>query len=112
MEETPVSIIGIVIAAILMFVVPFTLLADRNDDIAQLVTKTATASFVDNVIKTGTITTEDYKNYINDLSSSGNTYDIDIELKILDENNSKKYTIENGRSNRSKCILFFIYKSN
>ena len=56
MEDTTISIIGIIIASILMFIVPFVLLADRNDDIAQLTVQTVTADFVDNGIKTGKIT--------------------------------------------------------
>ena len=55
MEDTPVSIIGIILASVLMFIVPFVLLAERNDDISQLIINTATAEFVDNVIKTGKI---------------------------------------------------------
>ena len=51
MEETSVSIIGIIIAAILMFIVPLYTIADRNDDISQLTVQTETALFVDNIIK-------------------------------------------------------------
>ena len=52
MEETPSEIIGIFVSVALMFLVPFFLLADRNDDVSQLVVSNATASFVDNIIKT------------------------------------------------------------
>lgn len=93
MEDTPVSIIGIIVAAILMFIVPLIIIADRNDDISQLTARTVTAEFVDNIIKTGKITGQDYQNYILSLETSGNTYDLDIELKILDQNTSKIQTI-------------------
>lgn len=92
MEETTVSIIGIIIASIIMFLVPLVLIADRNDDISQLTVQTATAEFVDNIIKTGKITTEGYQQFITSLESSGNTYDIDIELKVLDENTARATT--------------------
>lgn len=95
MEETPTTIIGIVVAAVLMYLVPFFLLSDRNDDIAQLVAQSATSSFVDTVIKNGEITQDDYDRYINDLASSGNTYDLDIEVKILDKNASQNHTTNN-----------------
>ena len=71
MEETPSEIIGIFVGVALMFLVPFFLLADRSDDISQLVVSNATAKFTDNIIKTGTLTSEDYINYINELQSSG-----------------------------------------
>ena len=92
MEETTVSIIGIVIAAIIMLVVPLILIADRADDISQLVIQTATAEFVDEVIKTGKITDDTYLKYRDTLASTGNTYEIDMEVKILDENTSKIVT--------------------
>lgn len=107
MEETSVDIIGIIVAAVLMFLVPFVLIADRNDDISQLVVQTATASFVDNVIKTGKITSQDYQNYINDLQSSGNTYDVEIEVKILDKNTSKKYTEANKQIGENAYYSLF-----
>lgn len=91
MEETTVSIIGIFIAAIMMFVVPLILISDRSDDISQLVVQTATAQFVDEVIKTGKITNDKYTKFIDQLTSSGNTYEIDMEVKILDENTAKIY---------------------
>lgn len=96
MEESTVSIIGIIIAAILMFLVPLIIIADRNDDISQLTVNTLTADFVDNIIKTGKLTDKDYQNYILRLESSGNTYEVDIEIKILDENTAKRTTDANG----------------
>ena len=68
MEESTTDIIGIFAAVALMFLVPLVLLADRNDDISQLIANSATSSFVENIIKTGTITSEDYANYINQLN--------------------------------------------
>lgn len=89
MEETTVSIIGIFIGAILMLVVPLILIADRSDDVSQLVVQTRTAEFVNEIIKSGKITNDDYQKFISQLASSGNSYDVDIEIKILDENTSK-----------------------
>lgn len=92
MEETTVSIIGIVIAAIIMFIVPLILISDRSDDISQLVIQTATAEFVDEVIKTGKITDDTYQDFLDSLNATGNTYEVDIEVKILDENTAKLVT--------------------
>lgn len=94
MEDTTISIIGIFIAAIIMFIVPLILISDRADDIAQLTAQTATANFVDNVIKSGKITNDDYADFRSMLTTTGNTYDVDLELKILDTNSSKIYTIQ------------------
>ena len=96
MEDSTISIIGIVIASIIMFLVPLFTIADRNDDISQLTVQTATAQFVDNVIKTGKITQEEYQAYLLRMGSSGNTYEVDMEIMILDENPSKRYTNSTG----------------
>ena len=92
MEDTTLSVIGIMIAAIIMFIVPLILIADRSDDISQLVAQTATAEFVDEVVKSGKITNDSYQRFVYSLQSSGNTYDIDMEVKILDENPAKAVT--------------------
>lgn len=92
MEDTTVSIIGILIASVIMFIVPLILIADRSDDISQLVVQSVTAEFVDEIIKSGKITSERYEKFMNSLASTGNTYEIDIEIKFLDENTSKAVT--------------------
>lgn len=109
MEETLSEIIGIFVGVALMFLVPFFLLADRNDDISQLVVSNETAAFVDNVIKTGTITAEDYSNYQQSLNKSGNVYEIDLEVKILDKNYAQTYTNTNGQLGQNK--YYSIYTS-
>lgn len=90
MEDSTVSIVGIIIATILLFIVPLILIADRGDDISQLTVQTLTAQFVDNIIKQGKITNEEYQRFLSSLQSSGNTYEVSIELKILDENTAQR----------------------
>lgn len=97
MEDTPVSIIGIIIASVLMFIVPLIMIADRSDDISQLVVQTVTAEFIDEVIKSGKITNDSYEKFISALNSTGNTYEIDMEIKILDENTAKAVTDKDAR---------------
>ena len=94
MEDTTTSVIAIIIAAILMLLVPLVIIADRNDDLAVLSVQTLTAEFVDQIIKTGKITENQYQAYLNSLSTTGNTYEVDIEIKILDDNTSKRQTMQ------------------
>ena len=107
MEDTTLSITGIIIAAIIMFIVPLVMIADRNDDISQLLVETYTAEFVDNIIKTGKISNEDYEQYIISLGTSGNTYDVNIELKILDENPARRYTNATGATGENSYYSLF-----
>jgi len=90
MGDSVITVVAIFLAAILMFVFPLMSVAERNDDIAQLSAQTITAEFVDNARAIGKITMEDYTKFVNKLSSTGNAYDIEMEVKVLDENIGKK----------------------
>jgi len=92
MEDTAMDVVGILIGSILMFIVPLFLLADRADDVSQLVAQTATSEFVNEVIKSGQIASDTYQEFTSTLFSAGNTYDVDIEVKILDATPSKMIT--------------------
>ena len=92
MGDSFVTVIAIFLAAILMFIFPLMSMADRTDDVSQLAIQTATTDFVDKVRTTGKLTLDDYDKYIATLGSTGNTYDVEIELQILDENPGVKTT--------------------
>lgn len=92
MGDTTITIIAIFLAAILMFIFPLMAMSDRTDDISQLAVQTATTEFVDNVRTTGKLTEANYSKYIEEISSTGNSYDVELELQILDENPGKKAT--------------------
>lgn len=90
MSDTLITIIAILLAAILMFVFPLMSVAERSDDMSALSVQTATTEFVDNSRAIGKITMANYQKLVNALSATGNTYDIEMEVKILDENVGKK----------------------
>lgn len=103
-----ISIIAIMISSIIMFLSPLVLIADRSDDISQLLAQTATTEFVNEVITSGQITTDNYQRFVSSLYSSGNTYEIDMEVKILDETTAQQVTKkDNSRiGNNSYYSLF------
>lgn len=90
MENSTITVIAIILAAILMFVFPLMTLSDTSDDVSQLTVQTATSEFVDNIKKTGKLTEEDYGKFIEQISATGNAYDVELKAKILDENIAKK----------------------
>lgn len=92
MSDTLVTVIAIGISAVLMFIFPLMTMADRTDDISQLTVKTATTEFVDRIRTTGKITPDEYSKFEQNIGSTGNTYNIEIEVRILDENAGKKTT--------------------
>jgi hypothetical protein len=90
MENSTITIIAIFLAAILMFVFPLMTLSDRTDDVSQLTVQTATSEFVDNIRKTGKLTAANYEKFVEQISATGNSFDVELKATILDENIGKK----------------------
>ena len=94
MGDSLITVVVIALVAVLMFVFPLMTMSDRTDDVSQLTVDTATTEFVDNVRTTGKLTLDNYGKYVENISSTGNAYDVEMEIKVLDENPGKKtYTI-------------------
>ena len=92
MGDSLITIVAIFLAAILMFVFPLMAMSERTDDVAQLSVQTATTDFVDNVRNTGKLTADNYSKFLQTIASTGNSFDVDIEVQILDENPGVKTT--------------------
>ena len=90
MSDTLITIIAIFLAAVLMFVFPLMAVSNNQEDVTQLAVTEATQEFVNKAATKGKITQEDYDAYVQTLGATGNTYDIEIEVKVLDENPGKK----------------------
>jgi len=90
MSDTLITIIAILLAAVLMFIFPLLSVSERSDDISQLSVATATTEFVDNARATGKITMDNYTKLVSTINATGNSYDIEMEVKVLDENVGKK----------------------
>ena len=98
MGDTLITIVAIALAAVLMFVFPLMTMSDRTDDVSQLTVETATTEFVDNVRTTGKLTMDKYSKFVEDISATGNSYDVEMEIRVLDENPGKKTTqVENKK---------------
>ena len=90
MSDTLITIVAILLAAILMFIFPLLSMSERGDDISQLSVATATTEFVDNARSVGKITMDDYSELVSTIYATGNSYDVEMEVKVLDENVGKK----------------------
>jgi len=93
MSDSLATIIAIFVAVILMFIFPLMAITARNDDIVKTTVQTATTEFVQQVATEGHITKESYNDFTSKLYATGNSYDVQIEVKILDENPGKKTVI-------------------
>ena len=90
MSDTLITIVAILLAAVLMFIFPLLSVSERSDDISQLSVASATAEFVDNSRAIGKITIDNYTKLITTINATGNSYDVEMEVKVLDENIGKK----------------------
>lgn len=90
MDDTVTLIIAIVVTLVLMFMFPLMTMADKTDDMAQMSAETSTTDFVDHIRTTGKITPEEYNKFLQELNSTGNTYNVDFTIKIRDQNLGKK----------------------
>ena len=110
MGHSIITIVAIFLAAILMFIFPLMSLSERSDDIAQLSVQTTTAEFVDNIRATGKLTLDDYDKFLNTLTATGNSFDVDIQIQKLDENPGVKVT-QGQKDKIGENIYYSVYTS-
>ena len=96
MQDTVMTIIAIIVAGILLFIFPLLAVSERNNDIAQTIAKKAVADFVSEVSTTGSVTLEQYNKLLSSLNTTGNTYNVAMEVKKVDANIGNKSQWVNG----------------
>lgn len=90
MSNTTTTILALGVAVVLILIVPLGTMLDRNDNVTQESVKLIVEEFVTEVQNTGKVSRAQYQNFENELASTGNTYDVEIEIHHLDENPGKK----------------------
>lgn len=110
MSDTLITVIAIALAAVLMFVFPLMTMADRTDEVSQLTVETATTEFVDEARSIGKITQDNYTKFLENIGSTGNTYDVEIEVQVLDENPGKK-TTQTNLDKIGENVYYSVYTS-
>ena len=110
MSDTLITVIAIALAAVLMFVFPLMTMSDRTDDVSQLAVETATTDFVDEVRTTGKITPDKYSKFIENIGSTGNTYNVEMQVQVLDENPGKK-TTQSQKDKIVENVYYSVYTS-
>jgi len=91
MQNTTSTIIALVLAGVLIFIVPLVTLTGRSDNVTQQKVELIVEEFVTEIMNTGKLTRAKYQDLESELDSTGNnSYSIEIEIKHLDENPGKK----------------------
>lgn len=109
MDDILTSIIGIGLSVVLMFIFPLMSMTERTDDISQLTAEIATSEFVEDIRRTGRIEPKRYEQFLDNLGSTGNTYNVEIEARILDENPTRKITQTSGTQGDN--VYYSVYTS-
>ena len=90
MSDTFITIMAVIIVAVIMFIFPLMATANQNDSITQTSVQTMVSDFVNTVAKEGKITRSNYDDFIQKLYATGNSYDVELEAQILDDNPGAK----------------------
>lgn len=90
MGDSLMTILAIFLAVMLMFFFPMLSVSERTDSISQLAVEAAVTDFVDNSRSMGKVTVANYEKLVNALNATGNSYQIEMQRKALDENVGKK----------------------
>lgn len=110
MSDTLITVVAIVLAAGLIFVVPLMTMADRLDATSQAQVESIVSDFVDEIRSTGKITQEKYDKFTQNLTATGYTFDVAMEAKILDENPGKK-TLQTTKDKIGENVYYSEYTS-
>ena len=86
MSDTLITVIGIFLAAILMIVFPLMAVSNTQDDISQVAVQSLVSEFINNAATECKITIDWYDKFLTKLYATGNTYDVQLEHKIMTEN--------------------------
>lgn len=90
MSDTFITVIVVMVVAVLMFVFPLMATANQNDSITQTAVQTMVSEFANTVAKEGKVTESNYNEFVQKLYATGNSYRVELEAQILDDNPAKK----------------------
>lgn len=108
MSDTLITVVAIVLAATLIFVVPLMTMADRFDTTSKAEVEAILTDFVEDIRTTGKITQEKYDKFLENLSATGYTFGTDMEVKVLDENPGKK-TLQTAKDKIGENVYYSEY---
>lgn len=80
MKDNLSIVISMILLVVLIVIFPLYNHFERQDDMSYNVALKATSNFVDEVVNSGYIDQETYDKYISDLSTTGNLYDVELEV--------------------------------
>ena len=92
MSDSVTTVVVIFLAGVLMFIFPLMQTAKGGDDISQQLVQAELNDTLHDIITTKEIDLDRYESFTQTISSTGNSYDVEMQVAILDENSNKKTT--------------------
>lgn len=90
MQDTAITIIVIVVAAILLFVFPMLATAENKNEVDLAYVQSSVTEFVNTNATKGVITLESLDSLKQKLATTGNTYDVNLEVSRKTDDVGKK----------------------
>lgn len=84
MSDSFVTIILILIASVMLFMVPMIAVSHRKDVVSTQTVQVAINEFVDSTRKTGKVTQEEFSNLVQTLETTGETYEVNVNINNID----------------------------
>jgi len=94
--EIVITVIMSIVAMLIFTLYPTLTTAEQNEKVTQLAVQKITSDLANGAAKKGTITRGDYDQTVQQLSATGNTFDIQIEIQHLDTNMGDKTAVSSG----------------
>lgn len=110
MGNTLTTVVAIITAVVLIIIFPLLTTSKRSDNITEISVEKSVTEFVDESRATGYITMNKYDEFVNKLNATGNSYEIEMEVKTLDENIGKKTAWTEGTV-IGENVYYSIYNS-
>lgn len=104
--DTFITIFVMILITSILFIFPLLIISNQVDSASQLSLQTLMTEFVNEICNTGKLTKDSYDKFIETINSP-NVYNIEIEIKVLDENPSKKTTAENSTQIGEKVYVTY-----
>lgn len=86
MSDTLITIVTVGVIVTLAFTIPMMATANQNDEITESTVQTIVEDFVNKEASKGKITLSDYNSFIQQLNSTGSTFDVDLEVQVMGDN--------------------------
>ncbi len=79
MEDVVQRVFSILLSVIIFFLLPLYIAFEKKDDISYSFALKISTNFVDNVLEKGYLTMDMYNDFVTELSTTGNVYDISMQ---------------------------------